>query len=140
MNFINRRSVDSMITKWFAGECDYYKRALENPRPDNLNVFGWPQNLLVPKGNSQGFPCQLFAMVTPNQVNWGLIDKRKNEIENLSEQFFQSSCFSDDSKPLGYPFDRPSEDTLNMLSLLCADYRNMMVVDTKITFLNETTI
>lgn len=58
-----------MITKWFSSECDYFKRTIQNPRPENLNVFGWPKNLLVPKGNTRGFPCQLFAMVTPNTVN-----------------------------------------------------------------------
>lgn len=25
---------------------------------------GWPQNLLVPKGNPNGYPCELFVMIS----------------------------------------------------------------------------
>lgn len=58
-----------MICNWFTHESEYYRRAKTSPKDDNLDVFGWPSNLLVPKGNIEGFPCQLFAMVSSDCVS-----------------------------------------------------------------------
>jgi hypothetical protein len=30
----------------------------------NFCGCGWPQNMLVPKGAPDGFPCQLFVMIS----------------------------------------------------------------------------
>lgn len=67
-NTINRRSEDAGVCTWFQHECAYFKTATLNPRPENLPVFGWPKNLLVPKGNVDGFPCKLFVMISNDEV------------------------------------------------------------------------
>lgn len=67
-NTINRKSSDAQICKWFSQESVYYQRAMEHPRADNLKVCGWPANLLLPKGNTDGYPCQLFVMVSNDSV------------------------------------------------------------------------
>lgn len=72
-NVINRRSIDSSVT--IPHEITY--RNLDNNRPvtgsqaENTFNFcgcGWPQNMLIPKGSSEGFPCHVFVMVTNDQV------------------------------------------------------------------------
>lgn len=70
-NVIRRRSDESFVPNWFAEELDYYKRALKkSKKEEGLSVFGWPKNLLIPKGNADGFPCHLFAMITPDEVGF----------------------------------------------------------------------
>lgn len=41
--------------------------------------------------------------------------------------------FSDDNKPLGFPFDRPTTDNLQYLRDFSADFENMISIDCKIT-------
>lgn len=73
-NEINRRSLDSSVT--IPHEATY--RNLDQNRPvTNSNAeaafnfcgCGWPQNMLIPKGNVEGFACQLFVMVTNGAVD-----------------------------------------------------------------------
>lgn len=71
-NVITRNYKDANICNWFTHESEYFNRAKKNPRPGNLDLFGWPSNLLLPKGNSRGYPCQLFAIVTADFVS-GLV-------------------------------------------------------------------
>ena len=66
---ITRTCDQSLVTNWFTYECEYYKRAKANPRPDNLPIYGWPDNLLVPKGNLDGYPVQLFVMISAETVS-----------------------------------------------------------------------
>lgn len=119
-NLIKQESSESMISKWMTYESEYFDRAMKKRRRDNLKVYGWPHNLLIPKGNSDGYKCQLFAMVSTDVYS---VTKKNG--------------FADDDKPLGFPFDRPTGDTLHLLSDFSADYDNMMTIDTKITFMKD---
>jgi len=67
-NTIERKSTDSSLTIPF----ERTFRNLEENRPiggDNLEQFnfcgcGWPQHMLVPKGKEEGFPMDLFIMIS----------------------------------------------------------------------------
>ena len=67
---IARNSAQSSVTIPF----ERTFRDLETGRPAdnqlaassqfNFCGCGWPQHMLIPKGNAEGFPCQLFVMVS----------------------------------------------------------------------------
>jgi hypothetical protein len=67
-NIIERSSTESSVTIPF----ERTFRNLDNNRPiggDNLEQFnfcgcGWPQHMLVPKGKEEGFPIDLFIMIS----------------------------------------------------------------------------
>lgn len=66
---ITRRSEDSAVTVSFGKT---FRDLSQTPPPGearekfNFCGCGWPQHVLVPKGSEQGFPCELFVMVS----NW----------------------------------------------------------------------
>lgn len=70
-NTVERRSVESTVTIPY----EQTFRNLTTNRPasgDSLEGFnycgcGWPQHMLIAKGNAEGFPCDLFVMVTDNR-------------------------------------------------------------------------
>lgn len=67
-NTITRKSSESSVTIPF----ERTFRNLEQNRPQGgaaLEQFnycgcGWPQHMLIAKGSADGFPCQLFVMVS----------------------------------------------------------------------------
>jgi hypothetical protein len=67
-NTIERKSTESSVTIPF----ERTFRNLEENRPiggDSLDQFnfcgcGWPQHMLVPKGKEEGFPMDLFIMIS----------------------------------------------------------------------------
>ncbi|KAI4454575.1 larval storage protein/phenoloxidase [Holotrichia oblita] len=80
----------------------------------NFCGCGWPAHLLIPKGNPEGFLCQLFVMVS-------------NYADDRVEQDLTGSCNDGESycgvrggkypdrRSMGYPFDRvgrPGTETL----------------------------
>lgn len=68
MNTINRRSDESSVTIPF----DRTFRDLDTNRPTddagtaqfNFCGCGWPQHMLIPRGSPEGFPCELFVMIS----------------------------------------------------------------------------
>lgn len=73
-NEISRRSLDSSVT--IPHEATY--RNLDQNRPAdnsaaaesfNFCGCGWPQNMLIPKGNVEGLQCQIFVMVSNGSVD-----------------------------------------------------------------------
>lgn len=66
-NTIIRKSTESSVTIPF--EQTFRDLNLRPPEPDNLQKFyfcgcGWPMHMLIPKGDSAGFPCELFVMIS----------------------------------------------------------------------------
>lgn len=67
-NTIERKSTESSVTIPF----ERTFRSLEENRPiggDTLDQFnfcgcGWPQHMLIPKGKEEGFPMDLFIMIS----------------------------------------------------------------------------
>jgi len=73
-NEISRRCLDSSVT--IPHEATY--RNLDKNRPSanssaaatfNFCGCGWPQNLLVAKGNAEGYQCQLFIMISNGTID-----------------------------------------------------------------------
>lgn len=74
-NEITRRCLNSSVT--IPHEVTY--RNLDKNRPAasseaatasfNFCGCGWPQNMLVPKGNAEGFPVQVFVMISNGAID-----------------------------------------------------------------------
>jgi Hemocyanin, copper containing domain/Hemocyanin, ig-like domain len=85
------------------------------PRPlsdgDELNYCdcGWPYNLLLPRGTKDGMPFVLLAFAT----DWAL-DKVAHDARCGSMSFCGARDRYPDTRPMGYPFDRPfaSQDSI----------------------------
>jgi hypothetical protein len=64
---------------------------------------GWPYHLLLPRGTRQGMPCRVMVMLT----DW-LIDRVGADSACGSLSFCGArDADYPDSRPMGYPFDRP---------------------------------
>ncbi|KAF4521662.1 hypothetical protein B566_EDAN009395 [Ephemera danica] len=78
---------------------------------------GWPENLLVPKGNVEGFSCAPGEKCS-GAPYCGVRDK-----------------LYPDRRPMGFPFDRKPKDKVTTLEKFLTP--NMTTVDVKIQFKNE---
>ncbi|XP_041982501.1 uncharacterized protein LOC121735665 [Aricia agestis] len=98
-NKIERMSSDFFFYKEDSAPIrEMYKMLADNKLPtDMLMESGsFPKRLLLPKGTKGGFPFQLYVIVYPYQAR----DTKIDAIKSLEM----------DSKPMGYPFDRPVHD------------------------------
>ncbi|XP_066260110.1 phenoloxidase 1 [Euwallacea similis] len=138
-NTITRSSADSSVTIPF--ERTY--RDLDTSRPqggDALAQFnfcgcGWPDNLLIPKGNPEGFACQLFVMIS------NIADDRINQDPAGQCNDADSYCgikdkLYPDRRSMGYPFDRMPRNGVDTLQQFLTP--NMRVQDVSIHFENRT--
>lgn len=76
-NTIERRSIESTLTVPFEQTFrDLSNAPTEGEAQQNSNYCGcgWPDHVLIPRGNRDGLPCTLFVMVTNYQ------DDRVNEL------------------------------------------------------------
>ncbi|KFB47970.1 AGAP006258-PA-like protein [Anopheles sinensis] len=98
---------------------------------------GWPQHMLVPKGAPEGVQFDLFAMVTDYAD-----DAVEQELDpNAPCDDAHSFCGLRDKKfpdrrPMGYPFDRRTEDSVNTLDDFVAPNPNMKTGTITVTFKN----
>ncbi|XP_067205595.1 phenoloxidase 1 [Linepithema humile] len=118
-NTIERRSTESSVTIPF----ERTFRNLEENRPiggDSLDQFnfcgcGWPQHMLVPKGKEEGFPMDLFIMISDYTGD------AVEQDESLGCKDAASYCGLRDRKypdarPMGYPFDRRARTGVETLA------------------------
>lgn len=75
--------------------------------PGNYCDCGWPYNLLLPRGTSEGMPFRLLVMLT----DWSL-DNVPQEGECGSMSYCGSRDKYPDSRPMGYPFDAPFSQSI----------------------------
>ncbi|XKL64183.1 hypothetical protein PGB90_004269 [Kerria lacca] len=134
-NVIVRKSIQSSVTIPYE---QTFRNLMNKPKGSAQEAAftfcgcGWPQHMLVAKGNTSGFPCELFVMVT----NY---DKDKvtgtNSDKNCDDA--SSYCGIRDSKypdkqPMGFPFDRlPRENVQTLQQFLT---KNMNVLEIRIRF------
>ncbi|XP_058804268.1 phenoloxidase 1-like [Phymastichus coffea] len=120
-NTIIRNSNESSVTIPF--EATFRDLNTDRPSPNNIQAFdrfnfcgcGWPQHMLVPKGTKQGYPMDMFIMVSNYDVD------KVNQPDPTGCRDGVSFCGLRDLKypdkrPMGYPFDRvarPGVTTLN---------------------------
>ncbi|XP_046387013.1 phenoloxidase 2-like [Ischnura elegans] len=139
---ITRESSQSSITIPFESTF----RDLESSRPSTggqaLEAFnycgcGWPQHMLIPRGTPEGFPCQLFIMIS---------DIKDDMVEGSSAgngACAESASFCGirdkkypDRRSMGYPFDRVPRSGVDTLQQFLTP--NMAVTDVRIVFTNRT--
>ncbi|XP_060843836.1 phenoloxidase 1-like [Rhopalosiphum padi] len=140
-NDITRRSIDSTVT--IPHEVTY--RNLDRNRPsgntDAASAFnfcgcGWPQNMLIPKGSSDGFQCQLFVMVSNGANDQVEIAEDSHTCDNASSYCGVRNSRYPDARSMGYPFDRTPRDGVVTLQQFLTP--NMAVQDVRIRFSNRT--
>ncbi|XP_046384944.1 phenoloxidase 2-like [Ischnura elegans] len=139
---ITRESSQSSITIPFESTF----RDLESSRPSTggqaLEAFnycgcGWPQHMLIPRGSPEGFPCQLFVMVSD------IKDDRVDGVNPGEGACAESASFCGirdqkfpDRRSMGYPFDRVPRSGVDTLQQFLTP--NMIVSDVCITFCDIT--
>ncbi|XP_066999956.2 hexamerin [Anabrus simplex] len=69
-----------------------------------VNQCGFPERLLLPKGNKNGLPLTIFVMVTPYD---GPVTQLPTAYVSCGVGY---NTKYPDVKPMGYPFDRPIRD------------------------------
>ncbi|XP_058804269.1 uncharacterized protein LOC131671673 [Phymastichus coffea] len=119
-NGITRSSTQSSITIPF--EASF--RNVDQNRPENNDLqnfdafnfcgCGWPQHMLVPKGNTDGFAMDLFVMVSDYQQD------RINQPDPIGCRDGVSFCGLRDRKypdarAMGFPFDRRANPGINAM-------------------------
>lgn len=138
-NKIERNSTQSTVTIPFERT---FRNIDDQNRPSggqaleqfNLCGCGWPQHMLIPKGNKGGFPMDLFVMVSNIQAD----EVVQNEVGSCNDA--ASFCGIRDSKypdarPMGYPFDRRPGDGVNTLAQFLTG--NMAVTQINIRFSDQ---
>lgn len=138
-NKIERNSTQSSVTIPFERT---FRNLEDQNRPGggpaleqfNLCGCGWPQHMLVPKGNKGGFSMDLFVMVSDIQGD----EIVQNEVGGCNDA--ASFCGVRDRKypdarPMGYPFDRRLRDGVNTLAQFLSG--NMAVTEINIRFTDQ---
>ncbi|KAJ8679166.1 hypothetical protein QAD02_014953 [Eretmocerus hayati] len=88
-------------------------RNLERSKPQdqggsdrfNLCGCGWPQHMLIPKGNAQGFPMDMFVMISNYQQDRINQPNASGCAAGVSYCGLRDRKYPD-ARPMGYPFDR----------------------------------
>ncbi|XP_063218970.1 phenoloxidase 1-like [Bacillus rossius redtenbacheri] len=139
-NTITRRSDESSVTIPF----EQTFRNLEKNRPadtdSSIMAFnfcgcGWPHHLLIPKGSEQGFPCQLFVMVS-NYDGDKIDQTMEGQCSDASSYCGIRDKLYPDKRSMGYPFDRQPRDNVSTLQEFVTP--NMVVQDVTIRFTGRT--
>ncbi|CAG9765318.1 unnamed protein product [Ceutorhynchus assimilis] len=138
-NTITRSSTDSSVTIPF----ERTFRDLDTNRPTGGNDLaqfnfcgcGWPQNLLIPKGTSEGFQCQLFVMIS-NYADDVINEDISGQCNDADSYCGIKDKKYPDRRSMGYPFDRMPRNGVGTLQQFLTP--NMRVQDVSIRFENRT--
>lgn len=118
-NTIERKSTESSVTIPF----ERTFRNLEENRPiggDSLDQFnfcgcGWPQHMLIPKGKEEGFPMDLFIMISDYTGDAVEQDESAGCKDAVSYCGLRDRKYPD-ARPMGYPFDRRARTGVETLA------------------------
>lgn len=159
-NTITRKSTDSTITIPY----ERTFRNLDVNRPVsgqalqdfNFCGCGWPQHMLIPKGNAEGLPCHLFVMISDYAVDgvasfrffffwitskkiasWLQINQDESGACNDAAIFcgIKDKLYPD-RRSMGFPFDRMPRAGVNTLQEFLTP--NMRAQEVTIRFENRT--
>lgn len=140
-NLIERHSKDSSVT------IPYDQLFSEDPitETDSFCKCGWPDYLLIPKGNAEGLAADLFVMISDAKndtvpgneqlfTNKGTSCKPAPEYCGLRDQLYP------DKQPMGYPFDRRPRENQQKVPFTLDEFKthNMFVQEVTIKFQPET--
>lgn len=105
------------------------------PEPGTVNNdycdCGWPYHLLLPRGTEDGMPFRLLVMLTDWEAD---LVGTERECGSMSFCGRMNATYPD-SKPMGYPFDRPFKE--RSIAETIAAQPNMATRDFKIRHTRE---
>ncbi|XP_047992740.1 uncharacterized protein LOC125231338 [Leguminivora glycinivorella] len=78
---------------------DYYNMETSDKKNNKFNLFKFPKNLVIPKGQEQGLNLTLFIMITHAEKS------SSEEVAPISN-YYSQVLHEVDKKPLGFPFHR----------------------------------
>ncbi|EAT33194.1 AAEL014544-PA [Aedes aegypti] len=119
-NRIRRRSNESTVTIPF----ERTFRNLDDKRPEtgtpeeeafNFCGCGWPAHMLVPKGLPEGFPADLFVMVS-NYEDDRVVQDLVGTCNDAASYCGVRDRLYPDRKAMGFPFDRLARTGVDRLS------------------------
>ncbi|XP_049838944.1 phenoloxidase 2-like [Schistocerca gregaria] len=105
----------------------------EQQAPYTYCGCGWPQHMLIPKGQPEGYPAEYFVMVS---------DGSQDRVEQVDTDTSDTSCLPahsycglhnrlyPDRRNMGYPFDRMPRDGVSTLREFMTP--NMAMIDVRI--------
>ncbi|KAG8035032.1 hypothetical protein G9C98_005455 [Cotesia typhae] len=134
-NTIERRSTESSVTIPYESTF----RNLDLNRPgggDSLEQFnfcgcGWPQHMLCPKGSKEGFPMELFVMISDYKDDEVPQDEPRG-CKNAASYCGLRDRKYPDARSMGYPFDRrPRNGVESLRQFLTA---NMALTEISVRF------
>ncbi|XP_017796963.1 PREDICTED: LOW QUALITY PROTEIN: phenoloxidase 2-like [Habropoda laboriosa] len=134
-NTIERKSTESAVTIPF----ERTFRNLDENRPTEVGALeafnfcgcGWPQHMITPKGNKEGFPMELFVMVS--DYTGDAVEQEDATGCNDAASFcgLRDRKYPD-ARSMGYPFDRqPRAGVENLAQFLTG---NMAVTEITVRF------
>ncbi|KAJ8679161.1 hypothetical protein QAD02_014948 [Eretmocerus hayati] len=115
-NVITRRSTESSLTIPFEVTFRDLNKPVDQTSKDfNYCGCGWPQHMLLPRGTTQGYPMELFVMITNYDLD------RVNQADPVGCTNSVSFCGLRDRKypdtrAMGFPFDRMGRQGVKTLS------------------------
>ncbi|XP_057318501.1 phenoloxidase 1 [Microplitis mediator] len=133
-NTIERRSTESSVTIPY--ESTFRNLDLNRPVGEALEQFnfcgcGWPQHMLCPRGRKEGFPMELFVMISDYKDDEVQQDEPRG-CKNAASYCGLRDRKYPDNRSMGYPFDRrPRNGVQNLQQFLTG---NMRVVDISIRY------
>nr|BBM95985.1 tyrosinase 2 [Plautia stali] len=140
-NTITRKSAESSVTIPF----EKTFRNLDNQRPAagvQLEQFnycgcGWPQHMLICKGTSEGYACQLFVMISDFKDD-RVEDNNQGDnrcADAVSYCGIRNKMYPD-KRSMGFPFDRQPREGVDTIEQFLTP--NMRIVDVAVHHTNTT--
>nr|BAA08272.1 pro-phenol oxidase A1 [Drosophila melanogaster] len=137
-NTIRRQSTESSVAIPFERSfrpvgADYQPKAADELARFKFCGCGWPQHLLLPKGNAQGMLFDLFVMISDYSQDSVEQPKTPNDACSTAYSFcgLKDKLYPD-RRTMGYPFDRRLPNA-NLTELVGA-FGNMAKTDLRIVF------
>ncbi|ODM96378.1 Phenoloxidase subunit 1 [Orchesella cincta] len=152
-NIITQKSENSSLTVPWGQTFREIERDTTNlTRTQAMCSCGWPEHLLLPKGRADGMLFDLFVMLTNTQIDQVVSSKRQlgtlTPKGTCRDSISYCGMIDDkfpDSRPMGYPFDRPAvadeSSKINMfLDEFVAPVSNMASTEIKIYNIDKTIV
>ncbi|XP_016986003.1 phenoloxidase 2 [Drosophila rhopaloa] len=137
-NTIRRQSTESSVAIPFERSfrpvgADYQPKAADELARFRFCGCGWPQHLLLPKGNAQGMLFDLFVMISDYTQDSVQQPNTPNDACSTAYSFcgLKDKLYPD-RRTMGYPFDRRLPNA-NLTELVGA-FGNMAKTDLRIVF------
>ncbi|KAJ8679162.1 hypothetical protein QAD02_014949 [Eretmocerus hayati] len=118
-NVIVRKSTESSLTipyeVTFQDLNNQNTQSQEQFDKFNYCACGWPQHMLVPRGTTQGYPMDLFVMITDYQIDKVNQKEPQGCVNSISFCGLKDLKYPD-TRPMGYPFDRIARQGVKILN------------------------